>query len=196
MLFLVPMFLFVACGDENEDVESLTIVINNAEGGYDIVSCDDGDFMASSSNGELESTFLLPADKSQGICYQIIFDYVEGFLAPDPEKTRLVAGNPVEIKADYEAVEYSEKLVVTTNIPDGSFVVRRCSDNVPVGMGPNVPEQGDQDMSFILPAQTENGACYKVYFGDVPDYTTPDPAAVHLVAGNPERADGNYIPDQ
>ena len=92
-LLSAALVLSIACDDkkpERVEKEVFTVTFNNPEGGYDIVTCEDGDFVA--SDDEIITTHLLDATES-GRCYRVLPDYVDGFITPPDEREILTIGN-------------------------------------------------------------------------------------------------------
>ncbi len=197
ILFAVIVFAIFGCEDKKKDTlvqdEVFTVTMNASEGGYKILTCEESDVVGSSSNGELEKTFFLPAEESPGRCYRVVFDFLEGFYTPEYVEENLIIGAPVEVEGEYISSESTELTTVKTNITDGRWTIERTSDGVTVGAGPNVPNEGDEMHSYTLTCNPNSpGLMYKVYFGDVTGCDTPSPYTFSLVCGSPMNFVGTY----
>jgi hypothetical protein len=198
VIFIFPILaaMFTAACNEKDNTqdEAFSVTINSDEGGYRIQTCDDSNVVASSSSGELEETFFIPAEKSPGRCYRVIFDYLDGFYTPDYIEKQLIIGAPVDVEGKYKSSQGTEMITIKANITNASWWIEQTSDGTTVGSGPAIPDEGDEIHSYELWCNPETpGLGYKVYFGDVAGCTTPDPKSFELICEEPKDITGTYL---
>jgi formylglycine-generating enzyme required for sulfatase activity len=123
--------------------------------------------------------------------YRLSFLPLEGQMAssygashPDDVNVQVVASRPERVHAIYEASQGS--LVVTSNIPNASYVIRDVSDAEGLVIGRFTGEYSVIPMTFT--------GKYEVVFEDFSNYITPPSVVVDVGSSQRQVIGGTYLP--
>ena len=181
--------------DDAEQTGTVHVSTSLADGTYEIQKLD-GTIMGFGS-GVNPTIHVLPASEDPGTGYKIAFGDVEGFVTPDPIYFNLMIGDELFFGPDYGTGIYEAEnsegqgvVTVSTNLFDGTYIIYPIAGADPVGFGGGVnPTQ------HILPASEDPGTGYRIEFGDVGGFVTPDIIYFNLINNDELTYEGIYTPE-
>ena len=191
-------------GQADPGYGTIAVRTNHNDGSYSIYQIDPDPLnpehytLIDTGSGAGYTYFILPATYYPGVGYKIVFhDTVDGFDPPEDYHFALTIGSYLYYTGEYTSPMGSyETVSLNSNINEGSYVIYRDADDVPVDFGPLIPGEGTTVSHHILPSLDGfPGIGYRVHFNDADGYITPDDIPFGLITGEPEIFTGLYTPD-